>query len=92
MKRFLLELEAKLAELPPVQRGELLEAVRSLIKAVAVSTGTIGRMFKPSKTASLGVLMDLVSALGGGGAALIAKLKKLAPTVGPHVTALVQAL
>jgi len=92
VKRFLLELEAKLSELPPAQRAELLEAVRSLIRAVTVSTGTIGRMFKPSKSASLGVLMELVSALSGGGAAVIVKLKKLAPTVGPHVSTLVQAL
>lgn len=92
MKRFLTELEARLAELAPVQRQELLEAVGALIRAVTVSTGTIGRAFKPSKAATLGVLMELVGALGGGGAAVVSKLKKLAPSIGPHVSTLVQTL
>jgi len=91
LKRFLTELEARLVALPPTERAELAGAVKTLVTAVTKSTGTIGQRFKPSKVATLGVLTDLMGALSDG-AALLKRLKQIAPTIGPHVTALVQAL
>ena len=91
VKRFLQELEARLAALPPAERDELAKAYRTLVAAVGASTQAIGGRFKPSKIATLGLLTELAGALGGG-ERLLAKLRTMAPTIGPHVASLVQAL
>ncbi len=91
MKRFLTELEARLAALPARDRAELSGGVLTLVKAVTTSTRTIGSHFKPSKGAALGVLTELFGALSSGDA-FLSKLRKLAPTIGPNVAALIQAL
>jgi len=87
----LTELEARLAALPAAERAELAGAVKTLVTAVTKSTSTIGTRFKPSKIAALGVLTELMGGLSNG-AAFLQRLKKIAPTIGPHVAALVQAL
>jgi hypothetical protein len=91
VKKLLYELEARLAELPPAERAELVSAYRDLVRGVVGSTKVISGHFRPSKVAVLGLLTDLVGALGNG-AKFLAGLKALAPKVGPHVTALVRDL
>lgn len=91
MTKFLQELEASLAKMPPGKRAEVGEAYRRLASAISSSTTIItGNGFRPSTTATLGMLMELGGALRGPG--LIAKLKALAPKIGPNVDALVRAL
>jgi hypothetical protein len=91
VKRFLQELEKWLAAAGPDERAEVLESYRKLVGAIDGSTKAIGGRFKPSKVAVLGLLTELAGALGGG-ARLLAKLKAMAPTIGPYVASLVQAL
>lgn len=91
MKRLLLELEARLRTLPPPQRAQLADAVKQLVRAVGAGGSAFRGLFQPSKGAALLMLSELVSAATGG-TNLVVKAKKLAPTIGPHVAALVQAL
>lgn len=91
VKKLLVELEARLAELPPDDRAELVAAYRDLVRGVVSSTKVISGHFRPSTGAVLGLLTDLVGALGHG-AKFLAGLKALAPKVGPHVAALVRDL
>jgi hypothetical protein len=91
VERFLKELERCMARLPPAEREELSAAYRDLVRAVSASSAVISSRFRPSTVAALGLFMELAGALRGEGK-MIAKLRKLAPTIGPHVTTLVQAL
>ncbi len=79
-----------MARLTPAERAELTDAYRKLAAAVGASTAVISGKFRPSSLAAMGLLLELGNALRGGN--LIAKVKTLAPSIGPHVTALVQAL
>jgi hypothetical protein len=93
VKRFLRELEARLATLTPGERKELADSYLALIRGVTASTKVIGGLFKPSKMAALGLLSALTGAMGpGGGDRLKADLQAMAPTIGPNVTTLVSAL
>jgi hypothetical protein len=79
--------------LSPAERAEVSRAYQSLIRGVAASTDVIGGHFKPSSMATLGLLGSLSSAMGpGGGDKILRDLRITAPTIGPHVTALVSAL
>jgi hypothetical protein len=91
VKRFLQELEVCMAAMSPSDRAELSDAYRKLVAAVASSSLTIGGKFRPSSGAVLGLLMSLGSVLKTG-PKFVADLKQLAPKIGPHVAALVQAL
>jgi hypothetical protein len=91
MKRFLAELEARMAALPPAQRAELAAYYTHMISAIVVGTKGIGQHFKPSKGAGLALIWELVGALGNG-AAFLSKLKTLAAKTGPNVNGLVSTL
>lgn len=91
VKRFLAELEAKLASLPERERAELAEAYRIMLRGIVTGVTTIGKHFKPSKGAGLALIWELVGALGNG-PAFLDKLKKTAKATGPNVTSLVHAL
>jgi hypothetical protein len=91
MKRFLMELEKRMATLSPEDRQALRDAFLSLARAIDASTTAFGKKFRPSKMALLGIFTELGSSMTGS-VNLIAKAKKLAPTIGPHVTSIVQAL
>lgn len=80
-----------MAVLPPADRAALAAAFTTLAKAIGAGTTALRGKFTPSRRATVMFVMDLGSALTGG-TDLIAKAKKLAPTIGPHVAALVQAL
>jgi hypothetical protein len=93
VKRFLRELEQCLKTLNPAQREEVTIAYRSLIRGIAASTEIIGGHFRPTSMATLGLLGALTTNMGaGGGEKLLRDLRTQAPTIGPHVTALVSAL
>ncbi len=84
-----------MAAATPEQRARVSEAYRSLIRGVVGCTDVIGGAFKPSGMAAMGMLGDLMSAMtkgAAGGALLMANLRKLAPTIGPHVAALISTL
>jgi hypothetical protein len=93
VKRFLRELELRLAGLSPDQREEVAKAYQQLINGVRAATSVISGHFRPSKMAALGLLTELLGAMSpGGGEKFVAKLRADAPKVGPHVTAFVSAL
>lgn len=79
-----------MAKLTPAERTELGDAYRKLAAAVGSSSTVISGKFRPSSLAAMGLLIELGNALRGGN--LVGKLKTLAPTIGPHVAALVQAI
>lgn len=83
-----------MAAASPAARERVAEAYRSLIRGVVGCTDEIGKEFKPSGRAAIGLVGDLMAAMtrSNGGAALMANLRKLAPTIGPHVAALVSTL
>ena len=91
MKRLLFELEARMNALGPADRDRLAGAFLQLARAIGASTTIMGGLFRPSRMATLGILSELVSGASGN-VNLIAKAKKLAPTIGPHVTAILQTL
>lgn len=94
VKRFLIELERAMAAATPEARARVSGAYRSLIRGVVGCTDEIGREFKPTGRAAIGLVGDLLAAMTktNGGAALLLNLRKLAPTIGPHVAALVSTL
>ncbi len=90
MKRFLQDLEACLKTLDPAGRARMGEAFTTLAKAIRAGTAGM-KGFKPSLAGTSGVLLDLLGALRSH-EDLVAKAKKLAPSVGPNVTAILQTL
>lgn len=91
MNALLRELEARMDALAPADRAKLADAIRQLARSISASTSIMGGLFKPSRMASLKMLMELFSGASGG-VNLVTKAKKLAPTIGPHVTAILQTL
>jgi hypothetical protein len=91
MRQLLVELEARMNTLPPADRERLTNAIRQLGASIGASTSIMGGLFRPSRMATLKFLTDLVTSAGGG-VNLVAKAKKLAPAIGPHVTAILQTL
>lgn len=93
MKRFLRELEACLQRLTPEQRATVASAYGSMIRGISGTTKVIHGFFRPSPMAALGLIGSFSAILGPGGEEkFLRDLRILAPTIGPHVTALVSAL